>query len=118
MNNQKCSNCGLVNFANVEVCRRCQSPFSANPSTQNFSSHSATATFDQPRVSEYADTTPDNTHLKRFIFGLLWFAGGSLVSYFSYNSAEGGGSYYVFYGAIIFGLIDMIRGIAGMLTDN
>jgi hypothetical protein len=46
MSSWKCNNCGLVNFATVEVCRRCQSPamngaVSNHPSPSNFQPHNA-----------------------------------------------------------------------------
>lgn len=49
--------------------------------------------------------------------GLLWAVGGTIVTIFSYSSASSspvGGTYYVFWGAIIFGIIDFIVGYVNL----
>jgi hypothetical protein len=50
----------------------------------------------------------------RILYGFLWLLGGIIATSVSYESASGGGTYSVFYGAIIWGVIDMIRGIIGV----
>lgn len=52
---------------------------------------------------------------KRMIAGLLWTVGGLVVSVISYTVASAGGVYFVFWGAVIFGIIDFIRGLAGWI---
>ena len=42
--------------------------------------------------------------------GALLFVGGSVITMASYSSASGGGSYTVFYGAILVGAVQMIVG--------
>lgn len=49
--------------------------------------------------------------IKALFKGLAWLIGGILVTIFSYqNAASMGGTYYVMYGAIIFGGIQAVRG--------
>jgi curved DNA-binding protein CbpA len=50
--------------------------------------------------------------LKALFKGLAWLIGGILVTFFSYQAAanNGGGTYFVMYGAVIFGGIQAIRG--------
>jgi len=50
---------------------------------------------------------------KRMIRGLLWLAGGGGISFLLYLQASiGGGFYFVFYGAMIWGAIDFFIGLA------
>lgn len=52
---------------------------------------------------------------KDALYGGLWFFGGILVTVLTYASASnGGGTYFVAWGAIIFGGIQFFRGIAGL----
>src|SRR5205814_2525082 len=51
---------------------------------------------------------------RRMVTGALWCIGGivaTAIGYASASSSAGGGRYYVFYGAIIFGAIDFLRGV-------
>jgi hypothetical protein len=50
---------------------------------------------------------------KRILYGVLWAVGGTIATFVSMDAASSGGTYYVFYGAIIWGVIDIIRGIIG-----
>ena len=56
---------------------------------------------------------------KRMIRGLLWTVGGIIVTALTYAFANQlGGTYFIFYGAIIFGLIDFFIGLAGWIADR
>ena len=46
------------------------------------------------------------------LVGGLWFLGGSAVTYFTYAMAEGGGFFLICWGAMIFGAIQFLRGLA------
>src|SRR5262245_26879271 len=49
---------------------------------------------------------------KKMLYGALWCVGGTAVTAFTYSSAStGGGSYYIFWGAIIFGAIEFFWGL-------
>lgn len=48
---------------------------------------------------------------KDIIYGFLWFAGGSIVTAVTFAGASAGGSYFVAYGAIIFGGFQCIKGL-------
>jgi len=50
---------------------------------------------------------------RRILYGVLWAVGGTIATVVSMNSASSGGRYYIFWGAIIWGVIDIIRGIVG-----
>jgi hypothetical protein len=47
---------------------------------------------------------------KNMLYGGLWCGGGTLVTVLSYAMAEGGGSFVLAWGAIIFGGIQFLRG--------
>ena len=56
--------------------------------------------------------------MRHLTIGALWFFGGLIVTIATLAAAEGGGTYIVAWGAILFGLIDMIRGAIGLMTDR
>lgn len=59
-----------------------------------------------------------SVHKRRMISGILWFAGGLTITLVTYALAEGGGWYFIFFGAIIFGFIDFVRGLIGWLHNQ
>jgi len=50
---------------------------------------------------------------KRILYGAIWCTGGVLVTLITYISAveRGGGTYVVAWGAILFGVFQLIRGL-------
>lgn len=48
---------------------------------------------------------------RNMIFGALWFIAGIAVTYFTYKAAEGGGTYIIAWGAILFGAIQFLKGL-------
>lgn len=54
----------------------------------------------------------DNSAMHDIAFGLLWFMVGSIVTALTYSD---GGSYIVAWGAIIWGLIQLIMGLVSKL---
>ena len=52
------------------------------------------------------------------LFGALWAVGGTIVTVFSYGSASGGGKYVVFWGAILFGVVDFLIGLNGYVSSK
>jgi hypothetical protein len=51
------------------------------------------------------------TAKKDMLYGALWCVGGTIVTFISYSSASGGGSYVITWGAILFGGIQFFRGL-------
>ena len=51
---------------------------------------------------------------KNMIVGGLWCVGGIAITAATYSSADGGGTYVVAWGAIIFGAIQFFRGAANL----
>jgi hypothetical protein len=49
---------------------------------------------------------------RHMLFGGLWMVGGAVVSLITYQAASGGGTYFVFWGAVVWGAIDFIKGFA------
>lgn len=126
MNSIKCSSCGLVNFADSAACKRCGGLF-------QFDGRSSAAALTMPESytpimpvhqdarnisSGYASpeiAEDTGKYVKKIIFGALWAGGGTIATVASYGSASGGGKYFIFWGAILFGIIDMIIGLSGYL---
>lgn len=48
---------------------------------------------------------------KNMLFGALWAGGGLLVTILTMQAAQGGGTYVVAWGAVIFGAIQFIQGV-------
>ena len=51
---------------------------------------------------------------RRMLYGLLWAGGGTAVTVFTYLNASAGGTYLVAWGAVIFGIVDILRGLFGL----
>jgi hypothetical protein len=49
---------------------------------------------------------------KNMLIGATWCIGGILVTAMTYQTATGGGHYIVAWGAILFGAIQFLRGLA------
>lgn len=49
------------------------------------------------------------------LFGALWCIGGIIVTVMTYNASSEGGTYIVAWGAMLFGAIQFIRGLAQVL---
>jgi hypothetical protein len=49
---------------------------------------------------------------KNMLFGALWCIGGIVVTALTYSAAAGGGRYVVAWGAVVFGAIQFVRGLA------
>lgn len=129
MNSIKCPSCGLVNFADSAACKRCGGSF-------QFDGQSSSASLTMPETytpimpsqhdvrnipSSYAKPNTyeeSSVHLKKIITGALWAGGGTILTVAGYSSASGGGKYIVFWGAILFGIVDMIIGIKGYLGSG
>lgn len=46
--------------------------------------------------------------------GALFFVGGIIITIVTFSAAAGGGTYVVAWGAIVFGLIQLVRGLAAL----
>ncbi|HRF38066.1 MAG TPA: hypothetical protein PK198_04700, partial [Saprospiraceae bacterium] len=53
---------------------------------------------------------------KDILFGSLWLAGGTIVTVVSMSSASGGGRYIITWGAILFGAIQLIKGLVNKFS--
>jgi hypothetical protein len=61
---------------------------------------------------------PAKAGQRNMLFGALWFIGGSAITFFTYQSASDGGSYFVFYGAIIFGFFQALAGFFQFISAS
>ncbi len=55
---------------------------------------------------------------RRIIFGLLWFFGGLIFSLIGFIGSESGEKYFIFWGAIVFGIILLIKGASDHSKAN
>ena len=54
-------------------------------------------------------------HRKHLVYGMLWLVGGVIATLATRNAASEGGYYLVFWGAILWGCIEIVRGLGGLL---
>lgn len=124
MNSIKCPSCGLINFADSSSCKRCGAAFQFDGRTSAAAitmpetytpimpiQHDAaniSSAYNSPEIAE-----DSGKYVKKIIFGALWAGGGTIATVASYSSASGGNKYFIFWGAIVFGIIDMIIGLNG-----
>lgn len=52
---------------------------------------------------------------RRMLYGFVWAAGGTAVTIGTYEAASEGGVFFIAWGAIIFGIVDFLRGLFGWL---
>lgn len=55
---------------------------------------------------------------KDILYGLLWCVGGAIATYVSYNKVSySGGTYVVWWGAILFGGIQLLKGLYNFINN-
>ena len=72
-------------------------------------------------VEEYENSSEGKKDLSKkyrnmMVAGVLWTVGGAIATIIGYSNAAdnpSGGTYYVFWGAVIFGIFDFLRGLVG-----
>jgi hypothetical protein len=108
MKSLKCPSCGLVNFADAAHCKKCRFPLSDTgfyadgaDGPANFAPSAA-----GPKAGR---SLWENDGFRRILYGLLWIGGGVTLSFFTS---------FIFYGAVVFGLIDVLRGVGGLFTED
>ena len=52
-----------------------------------------------------------NSATNHMVVGGLFFVGGGIATIVSYNAADPGGEYFLFWGAIIFGGLEFLYGL-------
>lgn len=75
----------------------------------------------QLNQSNFTKLEKSKRGLKKMFVGLFWLVLGGVVTgvtYFSSANNPGGGSYVIYYGAIIFGAIYFILGLAEWLSSS
>ncbi len=53
---------------------------------------------------------------KGIAWGIVWAAGGLIVTYIGYEAASNGGTYRVFYGAVLYGGYLFLKSLFGLLS--
>ncbi|MEP6901560.1 MAG: hypothetical protein ABJA66_07400 [Actinomycetota bacterium] len=63
-------------------------------------------------------TSNSSNGLRKMFIGALWAIGGTIATVVSYGSASGGGRYFIFWGAILFGAVDFLIGLNGWIGSK
>ena len=98
---KNCSYCGRENADEATKCRECGTEFTIQAA-------------DAP--AEPMDDPARAAANKRILWGAAWCLGGILVTVLSYAAAANspaGGTYFIAWGAILFGAIQIFRGMTG-----
>ena len=124
MKSIKCPQCELVNFADAFVCKRCNHQFQSYSQTGN----QPYAAFNQAVPNSFNNSNSyqnqpvsasnSSASVRKMFFGALWAIGGTIATAVSYNSASGGGKYFIFWGAILFGAVDFLIGLNGWISGK
>lgn len=100
------------------VSKAAEPPLPATPPSETPPSASpprATVTPETPLPSR-GPADPRSGYARLMVRGLVFAIIGLVVTIITYNLArERGGTYYVFYGAVIWGMVDFVRGLYGWL---
>jgi len=104
---KNCSYCGRENADEVAKCRECGTEFAMQSAVVP--------------VTDSIDIPARVAANKRIFWGAVWCGGGILVTVLSYAAAASspvGGTYVIAWGAILFGAIQIFRGITGRNTES
>jgi hypothetical protein len=124
MKSIKCPQCELVNFADAFVCKRCNHQFQSYSQTVNqpYAAYNQAPpnTFNSSNTYQNQPVSASNSSasVRKMFFGALWAIGGTFATVLSYNSTGGGGKYFIFWGAILFGAIDFLVGLNGWISGK
>jgi len=81
----------------------------------------------EQQLNDYAEEyrrTPEgrqamaDQYKRHMLYGILWATGGTAVTIATYEAASEGGFFIIAWGAIIFGIVDFLRGLFGWLKYN
>ena len=104
---KKCTYCGKEYADEATECAVDQLPLRrvGSPDPTEQAPNAAPAGYSPQNASAVAKANKD------MVVGGIWFFGGLLVTVLTYGAASGGGSYVIAWGAIIFGGIQLFRGL-------
>lgn len=104
----RCSNCDYKLDFDSKFCTKCGTNVS-NPEKKELGEGSVDKYFSEQKKSliEEARTLADG-EMKQ---GIIWFVIALAITFGGYLFASEGGTYYVFWGAMIYGVYRLFRGI-------
>jgi hypothetical protein len=98
---KKCAYCGRENENSARQCGECGTSFDTDPK-------------DSQAAKLPTPEDPARAAERRMLSGALWCVGGilvTLITYFSAASSPSGGTYFVAWGAIVFGGLRFFQGL-------
>ena len=103
----KCSNCGYKLNSDSKFCTKCGTNVS-HPEKKESGKGSVDKYFNEQKKSliEEAKVLADS-EMKQ---GIIWFIIALAITFGGYLLASEGGTYYIFWGAMIYGIYRLIRG--------
>lgn len=122
-----CSKCSENNTDTAKFCRKCGRSFlneigtyNANPVSGELDVHVDTAngTSSPNELQQLLNKEATKHANKELLIGFVVFLLGALITLFGYISASEGGTYYIFYGPIIYGFYRFARGFCYRIKPN
>lgn len=118
MTEVKCLKCGEIR-SNVEQQKRCWKCGSSEYKLTEQSNSKIPEKEVMPISSESSNSELlAKQYAGKMVSGLLWAIGGTIVTVATYEAASEGGTYFIAWGAIVFGIIDFFRGLFGWMTQQ
>lgn len=102
-----CSNCKKEISNDAKFCNLCGKPVKEQVNKEQIGSVDLYFKKQEDELLELAKKMANREMLK----GIGWFVGALLITGITYAMAEGGGTYYIFWGAMIFGGYMFLRGL-------
>ncbi len=112
--NMNCKDCKREISASAKFCKHCGQRAKESNNSE-VASENSPSSVDRYFASKEDGLVEEAKKLaeKEMMKGLLWFGVGlaiTIVTYFSAASSTEGGTYYIFWGAMIYGIYRLIRG--------
>ena len=102
----QCQNCQKNIDNDAKFCRFCGAAINAAVSTGSGSVDAYFAKKEESITEEVRKAARGE-----MIKGVLWFLAAGVITFVTYAAADEGGTYFVFWGAMIYGVYRLIRGL-------
>jgi DNA-directed RNA polymerase subunit RPC12/RpoP len=118
-----CTICGKIVDSDSNFCTSCGNSVGDESSYQNKKNNSKKSSGSKNEFDRDTENKIDalvgevkKAFKKPIYVGLAWLIAGSIITFGSYSNAENGGSYSIFWGAIIYGAYKMIKSLVSYLN--
>ena len=105
-----CRQCGNKVLNSAKFCNKCGNHFSSDlAANQNSDKLSSVDVYLENQKNIFTNEVKAAA-TKEMFKGILWFIVGGVVTFITYSVADEGGTYFFFWGAMLYGIYRLIRG--------